>query len=311
MQTLRKSEYHIHLGGSWPLEYLREIATTEEFNDLCAMIRQIDQGMDYHEAFQVFHLIGKIINTDQKVEDGVIALCKELIQDNVVYVELRTGLKDLGSGFRGYLEAVLRGMAKERIKVGVILSLRRDTPSPVASETIDLAIEYLNRGVIGIDVSGDSTVGDIRNIFPHILRAKSSGLPLTLHMGESPKELADLQMLELTTLKPERVGHAVHLCQEAKDWIKTHQILVEMCLTSAVKAGMIAEASEHPALQLLLDGQPVSICTDDPLIFNTSLSQEFALVSQLTNLSSRAIEETQRLASKYNFIPSSSICVSG
>ncbi len=159
------------------------------------------------------------------------------------------------------------------------------------------------KGVVGIDVSGDSTVGDIRTIFPYILRAKASGLPLTLHMGESLKETAALQMLELQTLQPERVGHAVHLCQEAKDWIKTHQVLVEMCLTSAVKAGMITEASHHPALQLLLNGHPVSICTDDPLIFNITLSQEFALVSHITKLSPQQIEETQKLASKYNLNP--------
>lgn len=306
MKKLKKSEQHLHIGGSWPLEFIKEIATPQEYSDLTSMIDQIHSGVNYHKVFQVFNLIGKIMNTDQRVESGVEALCRDLIQDNVTYAEFRTGLKDLGSGLKGYLEAVLTGVkngtAGTSLKVGVILSLRRDTNPILSRQTIDLALEYRDRGVVGIDLSGDSTVGDVRNVLPELLRAKENGFPITLHMGESAKETAELQMIELYALQPQRIGHGVHLCSEAINWIKRHKILVELCLTSAVKTQMISKASEHPALQLLIEGHPVSICTDDPLIFNTTLSQEYAQVASITGLSPEAIERLQKEARKYCFL---------
>lgn len=310
MKTIQKSELHLHLGGAWPLEYMKTISNTQDFENLCLMIDKIQNGkVDYHSAFQVFVLIGKIINSDEKVENGVIALCRELISDNVVYAELRTGLKDLGTGLEGHLEAVLRGMnsgtAGTPLKAGLILSLRRDTDATTAKQTIDLALKYRGQGVIGIDVSGDSTKGDGKHIFSALAKAKTNQLPITLHIGESIKESAEQQMLELTTIQPQRIGHGVHLCEEAKQWIRVNNILVELCLTSAVKAGMIQDPNEHPALALLLQGHPVAICTDDPLIFKTTLSKEFALVSFLTELTPEELHSLQIQNRQYNFLPTS------
>ena len=112
MRLLDKAEQHIHLGGAWPLSYLKEVATAEEFAALTAMIDQISESVDYHAVFRAFGLTSKIMNSDERIENGVAALCEELVRDNVTYVELRTGLKNLGSGFEGYLQAVLRGMEK-------------------------------------------------------------------------------------------------------------------------------------------------------------------------------------------------------
>ena len=274
MKNIQKSELHLHLGGAWPLEYLKEISKPQEFNELSLVIDQIQAGeMDYHSAFRVFGLISKIMHSDVRVENGVIALCKDLLMDNVVYAEFRTGLKDLGSGLEGYLTSVLRGIERgidgSPLKVGLLLSLRRDTDHMIAKQTIDLALKYRNQGVVGIDVSGDSTQGDGKQIFPSLIRAKANQLPITLHIGESRKETVEQQMLELMTIEPERIGHGVHLCEEGVKWIKEKKVLVELCLTSAVKAGMIKDAKEHPALKLLLAGHPVAICTDDPLVFGT------------------------------------------
>lgn len=295
MRNIPKSELHLHLGGAWPIEYLRTISDPQDCENLCLMIDQLQEGkLDYHSAFKVFGLIGKIVNTDEKVENGVVALCHDLISDNVVYAELRTGLKDLGSGLEGHLKSVLKGMkrgtSETAITAGLILSVRRDTDALTAEKTIELALKYRDQGIIGIDISGDSTIGDGKALFAALAKAKAHRFPITLHIGESPEEQGEQQMLELTTIQPERIGHAVHLCEEAKKWVQDNNILVELCLTSALKTGMIKEASEHPALNLLLEGHPVAICTDDPLIFKTTLSEEYALVSMLTGLTAAALQ---------------------
>ncbi len=307
MKNMQKSELHLHIGGAWPLEYLKEISEPQEFSDLCLMLNQIQCGeMDYHNAFRIFGLISKIMDSDERIENGVEALCKDLLLDNVVYAEFRTGLKDLGSGLEGYLNAVLRGMQRGTdgtpLKASLILSLRRDTNYAIAEQTIDLALKYRHNGVVGIDLSGDSTQGDGKHVFSALARAKENRLPVTLHIGESKKETPEQQMLELSTIQPERIGHGVHLCEEGNKWIKDKKTPIELCLTSAVKAGMINDAKEHPALQLLLQGHPVAICTDDPLVFNTTLSQEYVHAATLTGLSPQKIQESQQQVQVYRFI---------
>lgn len=103
IKKMPKIELHMHLGGSYPLSYLKEIASSEQYQALIDEIEKIKKRVDYHAVFSVFKLVANIVNTPQKVENGVAALCKELAEDNVVYAELRTGLKDLGTGFEGYL----------------------------------------------------------------------------------------------------------------------------------------------------------------------------------------------------------------
>ncbi|MES2200103.1 MAG: hypothetical protein V4489_08060 [Chlamydiota bacterium] len=105
VKPLVKSELHLHIGGSWPLSYLEEIAEPDLFFDLCEMLKKIQNyEASYHEAFRAFTLVEKIVNSDEKVETGVVALCKELTEENIVYAEFRTGLKDLGSGVKNHEE---------------------------------------------------------------------------------------------------------------------------------------------------------------------------------------------------------------
>lgn len=302
---MEKSELHIHIGGAWPVNFLKSVATKSEIETLEAMLQRIQERLDYHETFKVFGLIAKIMNTDERVEQGVAALCEELSQDGVTYVELRTGLKDLGLGYEGHLQAVLRGIKKgtseNRLKAPILLSLRRDTPEFLAELTVDLALAYREKGVSGLDISGDSTVGDGKGILKALLRAKEAGLPIALHLGESAGEDPSRQLAEVTLLEPQRIGHGVHLSREVREWVVERKIPIEMCLKSAFLTGMIDKPEDHPALHLMREGHPVAIATDDPLIFKTTLSQEIALAASLLKADLSFLKENQQAALSWRF----------
>lgn len=281
LQRLPKAELHLHLGGSFPKEYLFTIATTKQQEDLDHFLQKIAQGLDYNSAFQVFNLIAQIVNTEEKLQKGVEHLCMSLQEDNVRYVEIRTGLKDLGQGFEAYLQAVLRGVdaqASDQFKAKVVLSLQRSSSLESAKETIDLALKYQNQGVVGIDISGNSTIGQIDQMIPELMRAKREGLKFIVHMGEAPEEVD--QMLLLTLLEPLRIGHGVYLSREAKEWILKHRIPLEVCLTSSVLVKMIKDYNQHPGLDFFRLAHPIVFCTDDPLIFSTTLSHELLRAHQ-------------------------------
>lgn len=279
-EALPKAELHLHLGGSFPKNYLLSLATPEEQVMLEEKLDIVAEGMHYHEIFPVFQIVSKLVNTEEKVQKGVEALCQTLLEDHVSYVEIRTGLKDLGEGPEAYLQAVLSGIETNlspNFQAFVILSLQRHASLEQTQTTVDLALKYPR--VIGIDISGDSKRGNIESILPELLRAKQGGLPFVVHLGETVGETD--QMLLLEALNPKRVGHGVFLSDEAKRWILSHQTPIEICLSSSVLVQMIERYEEHPGFDFFRLGHPVVFCTDDPLLFSTKLSRELALAYQV------------------------------
>jgi adenosine deaminase len=293
-QKLPKNELHLHLSGAYPLSYLLSIASSEEAKTLQEGLDRIAKGLDYREVFHIFPLVTKIVNTNEKVENGVKALCKALQDDGVIYAEIRTGLKDLGGGYEEYLKGVLHGAKGYPVKI--LLSLQRNSTLEVAKATVDLALHYRDEGVIGIDLSGDSTYDGIENILPELLRAKRANLQLLVHMGEAPGERDQKKILE--TLSPDRIGHGVHLCQEAEEWILSHRTPLEVCLTSSVLVQMVRDYPEHPGLRYFRQGHPIVLCTDDPLIFGVSLSQELQKAHEYCGLTLEEIEEIVNSSNK-------------
>src|SRR5689334_8693500 len=94
-QQLPKGELHLHLGGSFPKEYLFSIASKMQQEQLEHALNLIKLKVDYNAAFHVFKLVAEIVDTEEKLQEGVESLCAKLQEDNVHYVEIRTGLKDL------------------------------------------------------------------------------------------------------------------------------------------------------------------------------------------------------------------------
>lgn len=304
-KAIPKSELHLHLGGAWPLEYLKTIATEEQYKQLCAMLDELEKGMEYEKAFGIFDITSKIVNTDQKTQDGVASLCKQLHEDGVIYVEIRTSLKNLGSGIDGYIESILKGIEfgckNTNLSARLILSLRRDSTQNNVLQTIESIQKYKNQGIVGLDISGISTQGDGSAIFKYADLINKLCIPITLHLGESPYESPEQQIKELMLLNPVRIGHGVYLSGRALQWICNYRIPIELCLTSALKVNMIKKYHEHPALIMLKQGYPVVICTDDPLIFKTTLSKEWALVANTLNISVDELIQLQKNQKLFGF----------
>lgn len=299
-----KTELHAHLGGAIPVQFIQNHSTPEAYADLTNFVEKMKKGVDYTNAFQAFSMIGKVLNTNNRIEDAAYAFCRGQYEDHVTFTELRTGLKKLDGSFEDYLKAVIaglkRGMQDYPIKVTLVLSLRRDTLLEDANQTVDLAIKYRGEILTGLDISGESTKGDGREIVDSLKQARAAGLPITLHIGESSKEIPAQQLKELTEFEPLRVGHAVHLCPEAKAIIEKSKIVIEACIRSALSVSMITKPGEHPALTLFKKGHPVVFCTDDSTLFG-NLSEELALVACLCNLSLEKVIALQKQALEHAF----------
>jgi adenosine deaminase len=130
---------------------------------------------------------------------------------------------------------------------------------------------------------------------------RALNIPVALHLGECREETEEQQMRELTLIQPSRIGHGVFLCDKAKEYIYTRRLPIEMCLSSAVWAHMVDKAEDHPALVLLKEGYPVIVCTDDPLIFRTTHSQESELARRVLGYSLEQMNDLHQSALMYKF----------
>jgi adenosine deaminase len=280
LKELPKYNSHCHLGGEVPLTFLEKYATAEQIQAIHEGLAEIAKGKEYQKAFFIFRLISVVINTHERLKEAAYATCERLKTDNNQIVLMRTGLKVIeGKSYEEYLKSVLAGVeqaAAGNFSLYLLLSLKRSSTEEMAKTTVDIALRYRDRGVVGIDISDLSTEGDIRTIMPELLRAKKEGLKIAVHMGESPEEKD--QMLIINALQPDIIDHGVNLCEQAEEWVRTNHIPITLCLTSSLATKMHDTESSHPWLAKFLNDENclIDFGTDDATVFgNITLSDEF------------------------------------
>lgn len=241
---------------------------------------------------------------------------KEFAADGVKYLELRSTPreeKSTGLSKRKYIETVIQAIQQCKregvdIDVRFLVAIDRRNGSQVAMETVQLAEEFLLSSdglVIGLDLSGDPTVGHGRDLIPALQRAKNSGLKLSLHLSEvlSQHDETDL----LLNIPPDRIGHGTFLhpemggSQNLVDKVVQNKIPLELCLTSNVKGQTVQCYTEHHFKYWYKMGHPVVICTDDKGVFATDLSQEYKMAATTFGLDQEAIWKLSQQAIDYIF----------
>ncbi|CAN6206362.1 unnamed protein product [Urochloa humidicola] len=320
--ALPKVELHAHLNGSVRNSTLLELAKqlAEKgiivFEDVKDVIMK--NGRSLPECFKLFDLF-HILTTDH---DTVTRIAKEVVEDfaaeNVVYLEIRTTPKNneaKGMTKRSYMNAVIKGLKaveavdvvlfdsksrtnhtltctptieldgdtkKKRIYVRLLLSIDRRETTLAALDTVNLALEMKDQGVIGIDLSGNPVVGEWETYLPALQHAKELGIPITIHCGEVANRKEIQAVLDFC---PQRLGHVC--CLNDVEWkkLKSLMIPVEICLTSNVMTGGAPSLELHHFADLYNAKHPLSLCTDDCGLFSTSLSNEFYLVASTFGLS--------------------------
>lgn len=279
LRSLPKYNSHCHLGGEIPLETLLKYASEDQRQALEKAVLELSEGKEYEKAFCIFPLISQIINTHEKIKEATYQTCQRFKLDNNQIVLMRTGLKIVENrSCEDYLNTVLEGVKEasaDNFNVFLLLSLKRSSSLEMARLTVDLALKYQSKGVVGIDISDISTTGDITDILLELKRAKQSGLKLAVHMGESIKEKD--QMLIMHELEPDLIDHGVNLCEEAKALIKKRNLPVTVCLTSSIATKMHDPEMPHPwVLENLINDHPIDLGTDDSTVFgNIFLTDEF------------------------------------
>jgi len=126
-----------------------------------------------------------------------------------------------------------------------------------------------------VDLYGDELFGDVKNFIPFYRKAKSKGLVLTAHAGEYGTAESVRKTVELLELDQVQHGIAASDSEEVMRWLADNNIILNVCPTSNVMLCRAESIAKHPIRKLYDHGIKVTINTDDLMVFNQSVSEEY------------------------------------
>ncbi|KAJ5082440.1 hypothetical protein N7532_011483 [Penicillium argentinense] len=297
-KALPKVELHAHLSGSISRQCLHEIWERKKAKDLSFSIEDplvlMPPGkVDYtlQTFFQVFSkLIYQLCNDLESLAYAVNSVLEDFLNDGVRYLELRTiprPSSEANITREGYLSTILNTIdafkaRTQQMSVYLILALDRGNTTPTeANEIIDLAIANKTRGVVGVDLCGNPTQGDVTLYADVFARAKLHGLGLTLHFAETPASGTPYELAALLSFRPDRLGHVIHVPEEVKREIARRRLGLELCMSCNVHARLIeGDFLDHHFGEWRHTDCPIALCTDDVGFFCSPVSNEYLLAAQ-------------------------------
>jgi adenosine deaminase len=126
-----------------------------------------------------------------------------------------------------------------------------------------------------VDLYGDELHGDVENFIPFYRKAKSKGLVLTAHAGEYGSAESVRRAVELLELDQVQHGIAAADSEEVMRWLADNNIILNVCPTSNVMLCRAESIAKHPIRKLFDHGIKVTVNTDDLMVFNQSVSEEY------------------------------------
>ena len=297
-----KVELHLHLEGSVRPETLRELARCKGRlqAETAAWIADRDrEGFRYGnfaEFLNAFKLLSLLLETPADYALATTRLVESLAAENVRYAEitLSAGVilwkkQSVDAVFDAVASAAAEVTQRLGVRVQWIFDAVRQFGADHAREVLHCASKLRGQGVVALGIGGDEVRGPVR-LFADVYReARDCGLHVTAHAGESAGAESVRDAVEL--LGVERIGHGLAAARdpEVMALLRERQVPLEVCLTSNVATGLLARVGDHPLPKFLGAGLAVTLSSDDPAMFNTTVAQELALAADQFHLSNQQI----------------------
>ncbi len=273
-----KGELHLHLEGSVEPETMQQLDPGLSTDAVRAMYRV--QG--FQGFIQAYKSVVERLRAPRDYAHITRALLTSLAADNVQYAEITLSAGVVlwqGQDFAPIYTAVREAAAEFAIEVYWILDAVRHFGVAPAMRIAELAAERVNDGVVAFGIGGDEERGPAARFGEVYQLAKRAGLRLTAHAGETVGPESVWAALEIGA---ERIGHGIRAAEDPAllRHLRDRRIPLEVCISSNVATGAVESLDAHPVRRLYDAGVPITLNTDDPAIFSTTLSSEYALAAR-------------------------------
>ncbi|MCZ7424473.1 adenosine deaminase [Micromonospora sp. WMMA1949] len=292
---LPKVELHVHHVGSASPRIVAELAARHEGR---SPVPADPEALADYFAFRDFaHFIEVYLSVVDLIRDAddvwllTHEVARELARQQVRYAELTvTPYSHVNRGIPApaFCEAIEDARKRAEADFGIALRWCFDIPGeaglPAAEQTLRIALDERPDGLISFGLGGPE-IGVPRPQFkPWFDQARAAGLRSVPHAGETtgPETIWDA----LRELGAERIGHGISAAQDPAllTYLAERRIPLEISPTSNVRTRAVPSLDAHPLPRLVEAGVPVSINSDDPPMFGTTLNDEYAVAARLLRL---------------------------
>jgi aminodeoxyfutalosine deaminase len=212
-----------------------------------------------------------------------------------------------GIPIEAYTEAIEDARVAAERDHGVVLRWIYDIPGesglPAAEDTVAFALHpKAPEALIGFGLGGPEVGVDRPQFKDFFDRARAAGLHSVPHAGETtgPQTVWDA----LRDLGAERIGHGTSAVQDPTlvDHLVEHRIPLEVCPTSNLATRAVDRLENHPIRGLYDAGAVVTVNSDDPPMFGTTLNREYEIAADLLGLDEPGIADLARNAVRASFM---------
>ncbi len=278
-------DLHLHLDGSLSIGLIESLAKQQHITlpePLLPSIQASPRCQDLNEYLRCFDLPLLLLQTPEALRQAVSDLIRRLDAAGLWYAEIRFAPQlHTQKHYRQeeILQGALAGLAGSPFPVQLILCCMRGDQNEAANqETLRLAADYLGKGVCALDLAGAEGIFPTCQYADLFAAAREAGVPFTIHAGEAAGPESIRKAIRFGA---SRIGHGVRLREDSAllDEILARGIPLEMCPTSNLQTRAVSSLADYPLRDYLQKGLCVTVNTDNMTVSQTSLAQEYQLLS--------------------------------
>jgi adenosine deaminase len=284
-RALPKAELHLHLEGAAPPAFIRGLAV-EKGVDLSRVFDAAGHYAwhDFAAFLATYEAACSVLQSPEDFRRLTEAVLRASQAEGVIYTEIFLAPDLCGGGDPGawpeYLAAIVEGAeAVQAVTARFIPTAIRHFGSERAEAAARVTVAHLHPHVTGFGMGGEERFGQPMDYVRAYAIAAEAGLGLTVHAGEiaGPESVA----AALDHLPVTRIGHGVRAVEDPAlvRRLAAQGITLEVNPGSNVALGLYPELAAHPVARLRAAGVPVTLSTDDPPYFHTTLSAEYAALA--------------------------------
>ncbi len=327
IQQIPKVELHDHIDGGLRIPTILELARENQVSlptwnedELHALFVQGTKEKSLSLYLKPFQYTIAVMQTKKALSRVAFEAVEDLAKEHVVYAELRfapilhiEGGLSLQEVVQATLDGIQRGTRKYRITIGLILCAMRNQDPAISRQIAELAVAFADRGVVGFDLAGDEIGHPPKDHLDAFEYIRKQNFNITIHSGEAFGVESIWQAIQICGAH--RIGHGVRLVEDMSiegsrieekgslsSFILDRRIPMEMCLTSNVGTGAVADYASHPFPIFFRNKYRVFLCSDNRLMSDTNLTQEMEIASKYYAMNLRDLEKITINAMKSAFI---------
>ncbi len=317
MKKIPKTDLHVHLDGSLRISTILDLAKQNgiklpatEAKELEKLICCNGKCQSLDEYLRAFDITLQVMQDEDSLARIAYELAEDSAAENIKYMEIRycpALHTKQGLSLEQVNKAVLAGLhqAEEEfdIKTAVIICGLKHLDPATSLELAELAVAFKNKGVVAFDLAGAELGFSALSHKAAIELCQENNLNLTIHAGEAGG--AENIKEALHKLGAHRIGHGTHLFEDHDllNYVNDHRIPLEVCLTSNVDTQAVDKLEDHPFKEYLDRGLQVTLNTDNRLVSNTTLTDEYMKAIEIFDLNFTEVKRIVLNGFNNSFLP--------